>query len=358
MTATTTIRICTLPGDGIGPEVTAAALSVARAAGDAWGFAVESREEIFGGASIDATGDPFPRTTREACEGSDAVLLGAVGGPRWDTGTVRPEQGLLALRRVLGCYANIRPVARWTRHITSPLRADLAENIDFVIVRELTGGLYFGDRGREGDRAFDTCVYTADEVRRIARRAFRLAQARSGRLTSVDKANILTTSKLWREVVEQVHGEFPEVELEHQLVDSMAMKLVEQPAAYDVIVTENMFGDILSDLAASVGGGIGLAPSASLADGGPGIFEPIHGTAPDIAGLGKANPAGSILSVAMLLDERGQPAAARAIEAAVRATLDDGPRTPDLGGTASTDEVAEAIAGAVRAAAQVTPSPA
>jgi 3-isopropylmalate dehydrogenase len=341
------MRICVLPGDGIGPEVTTAALGVLDAASSRFGFAVEVDEQLFGGAAIDATGLPFPDATREACLGAEAVLLGAVGGPAWNDAPVRPEQGLLALRSVLGCYANLRPARRYTRHTTSPLRDELVAELDMVIVRELIGGIYFGDRGLAGDSAYDTCSYSAFEVRRIVERACGIAERRSGRITSVDKANVLATSKLWRRVATEVAGLHPDVTLTHQLVDSMAMLLVEQPGAYDVIVTENLFGDVLSDLAAAVSGGIGLAPSASLADGGPGIFEPIHGTAPDIAGTGAANPAGAILSVALLLDELGQPAAARAIETAVTGVLDDGARTPDLGGTATTDEVAAEIAGAL-----------
>jgi 3-isopropylmalate dehydrogenase len=341
------MRICVLPGDGIGPEVTTAALRVLAAASSRFGFAVDLDERPFGGAAIDELGHPFPDATREACLGADAVLLGAVGGPRWNSAPIRPEQGLLALRSVLGCYANIRPARRYTKHTTSPLREELVAELDLVIVRELIGGIYFGDRGLGDDAAYDTCSYTSAEIRRIVERACALAERRSGRLTSVDKANVLATSKLWRRVAGEVADGHPEVTLEHQLVDSMAMLLVEQPADYDVIVTENLFGDVLSDLAASVSGGIGLAPSASLADGGPGIFEPIHGTAPDIAGLGKANPAGAILSIALLLDELGHSAAARAIEDSVTGVLDDGARTPDLGGTATTDEVAEEISDAL-----------
>ncbi len=341
------MRICVLPGDGIGPEVTTAGLRVLAAASARFGFAVELDERPFGGAAIDELGHPFPDATREACLGADAVLLGAVGGPRWNSATPRPEQGLLTLRATLGCYANIRPARRYTKHTTSPLREDLVAELDLVIVRELIGGIYFGERDLGDDAAYDTCTYTSTEIRRIVERACTLAERRSGRLTSVDKANVLATSKLWRRVATEVAEQHPEVHLEHQLVDSMAMLLVDRPGAYDVIVTENLFGDVLSDLAAAVSGGIGLAPSASLADGGPGIFEPIHGTAPDIAGLGKANPAGAILSIAMLLDELGQHAAARAIESAVTGVLDDGARTPDLGGTATTDEVADEISAAL-----------
>ena len=341
------MRICVLPGDGIGPEVTAAALLVLEAASSRFEFAVEIDERPFGGAAIDAGGHPFPDATRGACQGADAVLLGAVGGPRWNSAPVRPEQGLLALRHVLGCYANIRPARRYTRHTSSPLRDELVDRLDLVIVRELIGGIYFGDRELGDDEAYDTCRYSAVEIRRIVERACALAKRRSKRVTSVDKANVLATSKLWRRVASEVAEGHPDVTLEHQLVDSMAMLLVERPAAYDVIVTENLFGDVLSDLAAAVSGGIGLAPSASLADGGPGIFEPIHGSAPDIAGSGAANPAGAILSVALLLDELGQSDAARAIEAAVTGVLDDGARTPDLGGTATTGKVAAEIAEAL-----------
>jgi 3-isopropylmalate dehydrogenase len=341
------MRICVLPGDGIGPEVTSAALRVLDAAASRFSFSVELDERPFGGAAIDENGHPFPDATREACLGADAVLLGAIGGPRWNDAAVRPEQGLLALRQALGCYANVRPARRYTRHTTSPLREELVAGLDLVIVRELIGGIYFGERALGEHDAHDTCSYSAAEIRRIVERACALAERRSGRVTSVDKANVLATSKLWRRVASEVAAGHPGVTLEHQLVDSMAMLLVERPAAYDVIVTENLFGDILSDLAAAVSGGIGLAPSASLADGGPGIFEPIHGSAPDIAGRGIANPAGAILSLALLLDEHGQPAAARAIERAVTAVLDDGARTPDLGGTATTDEVAADVAQAL-----------
>jgi 3-isopropylmalate dehydrogenase len=341
------MRICVLPGDGIGPEVTKAALHVLAAASSRFGFAVDLDERPFGGAAIDETGLPFPDATREACLGADAVLLGAVGGPQWNDAAVRPEQGLLAMRSALGCYANLRPARRYTRHTTSPLREELVADLDLMIVRELIGGIYFGDRSLGEDSAYDTCTYSAFEIRRIVERACGIAERRDGRLTSVDKANVLATSKLWRRVATEVAERHPDVVLEHQLVDSMAMLLVDRPAAYDVIVTENLFGDVLSDLAAAVSGGIGLAPSASLADGGPGIFEPIHGSAPDIAGTGAANPAGAILSVALLLDELGQAAAARAIETAVTGVLDEVARTRDLGGSATTDEVAAEIASAL-----------
>ena len=338
------ITIAVLPGDGIGPETVREAVRVLAAAGTAFDVTFETTEHPFGGAAIDAVGEPLPAATLAACRAADAVLKGAVGGPRWDTGTVRPEQGLLALRAGLGVFANVRPIRRWTRRTTSPLRPELTEGIDLVVVRELTGGLYFGARELREDRAYDTCLYTRVEVERIARRAFELARGRRGLLCSVDKANVLDSSKLWRRVVDEVSADYPDVHLSHQLVDSMAMKLVEAPADYDVVVTENMFGDILSDLAASVAGGIGLAPSASVGGDGPGLYEAIHGSAPDIAGTGRANPAATILSAAMLLRDAGHARAAGAIEAAVTATLDEGPATPDLGGTATTEQLGAAIA--------------
>jgi 3-isopropylmalate dehydrogenase len=339
-----TYSICVLPGDGIGPEVTAAAVRVLAEAGAAHGFALELDERLFGGAAIDALGSPFPAAVEEACLRADAVLLGAVGGPRWERGGPRPEEGIMRLRKALDVYANLRPIRRWYAGSMSPLRPELIQGVDIMIVRELTGGLYFGERARTESGAYDTLTYHEDEIRRILRTGFRLARERRGHLTSVDKANVLETSRLWRELAEEIALEFPDVHLEHQLVDSMTMKLAELPASFDVIVTENLFGDILSDLAAALAGGIGLAPSASLADGGPGVFEPIHGTAPDIAGSGRANPAGACLSAAMLLREIGECAAADDVEQAAIAVLDSGPVTPDLGGSATTDEVAGAIA--------------
>ena len=344
-----THRIAILPGDGIGPETVAEAVKVLEAAAEAHGFAYDVVTLPFGGAAIDATGDPLPAETRAGIQGADAVLKGAIGGPRWDAAPVRPEQGLLKLRAELGVFANVRPIRRWTQLTSSPLRPELAEGIDMVIVRELTGGLYFGAKELGPDRAFDTCIYTRSEIERVTHRAFELAQGRRGRVCSVDKANVLDSSKLWRRVVEEVAAAYPDVELTHQLVDSMAMKLVDQPAVYDVVVTENMFGDILSDLAAAVGGGIGLAPSSSLGAGRPGLYEAIHGSAPDIAGTGRANPAATILSLAMLLRDLGETAAAANIEQAVTTTLDAGPVTPDLGGTATTQELGSAIARAVAA---------
>ena len=342
------MKIAVLPGDGIGPETTRVALAVLAAAADAHGFAVETAEYPFGGNAIDSHGDPFPAETRAALPAADAVLKGAVGGPKWDTGAIRPEQGLLALRAELAAFANIRPIRMWTSKLESPLRPELVAGLDMIIIRELTGGLYFGPKELDADHGLDTCAYTAAEVERVVRYAFDLARTRRGRVCSVDKQNVLSSSKLWRQVVlERVAPDYPDVELSHQLVDSMAMKLIEQPLAYDVIVTENMFGDILSDLAASVSGGIGLAPSASLGESRPGLYEAIHGSAPDIAGQGIANPTAMVLTVAMMLRDLEQRAAADAIEAAAIHCLEHGPTTPDLGGSATTDEVGDAIAAIV-----------
>ncbi len=344
-----TYRIAVLPGDGIGPETVAEALRVLAACESRYGFACEISEHPFGGAAIDLHGDPFPPATLAACRASDAVLKGAIGGPRWDRGDVRPEMGLLRIRAELDVFANVRPVRLYTRRLTSPLRPELVADLDLVIVRELTGGLYFGPKQLDADHGLDTCAYSRPEVDRVARRAFELARTRRGRLCSVDKQNVLSSSKLWRRVVCDVAADYPDVELTHQLVDSMAMKLIEQPSAYDVLVTENMFGDILSDLAASVGGGVGLAPSSSLGTGRPGLYEAVHGSAPDIAGQGKANPTATILSTAMMLRDLGQAAAADAIEHTITRLLDQGPVTPDLGGTATTRQFGDAVCDAILA---------
>jgi 3-isopropylmalate dehydrogenase len=346
--------IAVLAGDGIGPEVMRAAMRVLEGSAAANGFSFEFTEKPFGGVAIDAVGEPFPDDTRAACLASDAVLFGAVGGPKWDNGPVRPEVGIFKLRSSMQAFANLRPIRTWWSGSISPLRPELVEGLDLLIVRELTGGLYFGARGHDEHGAFDTLSYSVDEIRRILHQGFRLAQSRRGHLTSVDKANVLDTSRLWHRLADELAPEYPDVRLDHQLVDSMTMKLIEQPTAYDVIVTENRFGDILSDLAASVSGGIGLAPSASLGDGGPGIFEPIHGTAPDIAGTGRANPVAMILTGAMMLRELGETAAADGIDAATRQVLEDGPRTPDLGGASTTDEVADAVLATLRTAASTT----
>jgi 3-isopropylmalate dehydrogenase len=336
-------RIATLPGDGIGPEVMAAGLEVLAAVAE-----VEIEEHIFGGASIDAHGFALTDEVLSACRGADAVLLAAVGGPKWDTtdpDKPRPEQGLLGLRKGLGLFANLRPVrAIEALHEASPLRAERIAGTDLLVVRELTGGIYFGAKTRTADYASDLCEYTVGEIERIARVAFTAARTR---VTSVDKANVLETSRLWREVVVRVHAEeFPQVELEHILVDNAAMALVSAPSRFDVIVTENMFGDILSDEAAIITGSIGMLPSASLGDGGPGLFEPVHGSAPDIAGQGIANPLAMFLSVALML-RRGLhlDAQASAVESAVDRALAEGLRTRDLGGTATTAEATAAVLG-------------
>jgi 3-isopropylmalate dehydrogenase len=323
-------RIACLPGDGIGPEVMAEAVRVLAALP----LELELTEYPFGGAAIDACGDPLPAETLAACRSAAAVLLGAVGGPRWEGGAMRPEAGLIGLRKELQTYANLRPA--------------LAEGVDLVIVRELVGGLYYGARGtREDGTVFDTCEYHPSQVERVARVAFELARARSGRLLSVDKANVLDTSRLWRRVVSELAAEYPEVELRHGLVDSVAMQLVTEPQSFDVLVTENTFGDILSDVAAAVTGGLGLAASASLGDVPPGIFEPVHGSAPDLAGTGTANPTAMLRSLALLLEHGlGEPSLARSLEAAVELALAACP-TPDLGGSATTSAFGAAVVAAL-----------
>jgi 3-isopropylmalate dehydrogenase len=336
-------RIATLPGDGIGPEVMAAGLRVLAAVAEA-----DVEEHVFGGASIDAHGTPLTDEVLDACRRADAVLLGAVGGPRWDTtdpDKPRPEQGLLGVRKGLGLFANLRPVrAIEALYDASPLREERIAGTDLLVVRELTGGIYFGAKTRTALAASDVCEYTVAEVERIARVAFMAARTR---VTSVDKANVLETSRLWREVVMRVHAEeFPDVELEHLLVDNAAMALVSSPSRFDVIVTENMFGDILSDEAAMITGSIGMLPSASLGGSGPGLFEPVHGSAPDIAGEGIANPLAMFLSVALML-RRGLnlEAQASAVESAVDRALADGLRTRDLGGSATTAQATAAVLG-------------
>jgi 3-isopropylmalate dehydrogenase len=327
-------RIVTLPGDGIGPEIMNAAELLLRELGD-----FELDEQLVGGISIDAHGTALTDEVLAACRESDAVLLAAVGGPKWDTtdpGKPRPEQGLLGLRKGLGLFANLRPVRPSPALLdSSPLKRELIEDVDLLVVRELTGGIYFGDRGLDGDTAHDTCVYSEAEIERIARVGFELARRK---VTSVDKANILETSRLWRKVVDRVaQGE--DTPLEHMLVDNAAMQLVSRPAEFDVILTENMFGDILSDEAAMLTGSLGMLPSASLGDGsGPGLFEPVHGSAPDIVGTGKANPLAMFGSVALMLRHGlAMEDEAAALESAVDRALGDGLRTPDLGGDATTE---------------------
>jgi 3-isopropylmalate dehydrogenase len=334
-------RIVLLPGDGIGPEIMAAAERVLAELGE-----FELDERLLGGASIDAHGAALTDEVLEACRGADAVLLAAVGGPKWDTtdpSKPRPEQGLLGLRKGLGLFANLRPVRPSPALLdASPLKRELIDGVDLLVVRELTGGIYFGDRGLEGDTAHDTCVYSEGEIERIARVAFDLARRK---VTSVDKANVLETSRLWRKVVERV-AEGEQVPLEHMLVDNAAMQLVSKPAEFDVILTENMFGDILSDEAAMLTGSLGMLPSASLGDGGPGVFEPVHGSAPDIAGRGIANPLAMFLSAALLLRHGlGMEDEAAALESAVDRALDGGLRTADLGGEATTAEATDAVLG-------------
>jgi 3-isopropylmalate dehydrogenase len=334
-------RIVVLSGDGIGPEVMAAGLRVLAAVAP-----VDVDEHVFGGAAIDAHGIALTDEVLMAARAADAVLLGAVGGPKWDTtdpSRPRPEQGLLGVRKGLGLFANLRPVrAIPALYDASPLREERIAGTDLLVVRELTGGIYFGAKERGDDSASDLCVYTVAEIERIARIAF--GAARRG-VTSVDKANVLETSRLWREVVIRVHGEeFPNVPLEHVLVDNAAMQLVSAPSRFDVIVTENMFGDILSDEAAMITGSIGMLPSASLGGDGPGLFEPVHGSAPDIAGQGIANPLAMFLSVALLLRHGlGLDAEAAAVELAVDRALTDGLRTRDLGGEASTAQATAAV---------------
>ncbi len=335
MTEQITHRIAVLPGDGIGAEVTAEAEKVLRAVGLRFGHRFEMEQGLVGGAAMDATGEPLPGETLTLCRSSDAVLFGAVGAPRYDDpqAKVRPEQALLGLRQALGLFANLRPVfVHPALADASPLRADLVRGVDLVVVRELTGGIYFGQPRVEGaGRAVDTMVYTHAEVERIAHVAFRAARGRRAKVTSVDKANVLACSRLWRRAVEAVAGDYPDVTLEHLLIDAAAMHLIKRPRDFDVILTANMFGDILSDETSVLAGSMGLLPSASLGEGAFGLYEPIHGSAPDIAGQGVANPLAAILSAALLLRHSlGLEAEARAVEAAVSAALDAGHRTADL----------------------------
>ena len=335
-------KVVLLPGDGIGPEIIAPTVEVLGAVG----AELEYEEHLFGGASIDAHGTALTDETLAACRAADAVLLAAVGGPKWDTtdpSKPRPEQGLLGLRKGLGLFANLRPVRPLPAlYDASPLKLEVIERTDLLVVRELTGGIYFGEKTRTADSASDACVYTRGEIERIARVAFGAARSR---VTSVDKANVLETSRLWREVVRDVHtNEFPHIELEHLLVDNAAMRLIAAPRHFEVILTENMFGDILSDEAAMLTGSIGMLPSASLGGDGPGLFEPVHGSAPDIAGTGAANPLAMFLSAAMMLRHGlALEAQAAAVESAVDRALADGLRTRDLGGAATTAEATQAV---------------
>jgi 3-isopropylmalate dehydrogenase len=369
----TTYRIACIQGDGVGPEVVAAGRTVLGAAAAAFGFAVEWAELLVGGAAIDEYGVPIREDDLAVAAASDAILLGAIGGPRWDdpAAAVRPEQALFALRGGLELFANLRPVTVHPALMPgAPVRADLLEGVDLLIVRELTSGLYFGRPSEErstadGRVAVDTLWYTEVEIRRVVRLAFELARTRRGRVTSVDKANVLSTSRLWRKIVEEIRPEYPDVETEHRYVDACAMMLIKRPASFDVLVTENLFGDILSDEASVLAGSLGMLPSASVgerrtAHGLLGLYEPIHGSAPHLAGTDRANPIGTVLSTAMLCRwSLGQEAAAGAIETAVHRAIDDGYRTPDLladpdGGSATsvgTSGMAAAIAERVAAGA-------
>jgi len=346
-------RIVVLPGDGIGPEVVAEGAKVLQAVGERYGLQFSLEEALIGGCAIDDVGDPLPRATLQACRRADAVLLGAVGGPKWadPTASVRPEQGLLGLRQSLGLFANLRPIHIYSALAkASPLRPELLDGVDLLVVRELTGGIYFGQR-REATKddatAYDTMIYHADEVERIAHRAFQLARERRGLVTSVDKANVLAASRLWRRVVMQVAERYPHVTLEHVLVDAAAMHLLRRPSDFDVILTANMFGDILTDEASMLAGSMGMLPSASLSMGTLGVYEPIHGSAPDIAGRGIANPLAAILSVAMLLRySLALEEEAQAVEKAVEAVLDQA-RTRDIADpdikTVGTEEMGDLV---------------
>jgi 3-isopropylmalate dehydrogenase len=361
------VRILSLPGDGIGPEVCEQAEKVLRCIAERGGHSLDITHDLIGAAALKATGRALPDSARAAAVGADAVLLGAVGLPEFDQlpPAQRPEKGLLELREAMGVYANLRPVKAQDCLLgASPLKPERVRGTDLLIVRELTGGLYFGQpRGLEGKgdgrRAVNTMAYTAPEIQRIAVLAFELAAARRGRLTSVDKANVLENSRLWRTVVEEIATGYPAVKLDHLLVDNAAMQLVLDPSGFDVLLTENLFGDILSDEAAVIAGSIGLLPSASLGPRLPGggyrgLYEPIHGSAPAIAGQGIANPMGTILSVAMMLAWTfGLKAEARALEDAVAEVLEKGPHTADLGGEASTGQVGDAVCARIQAGARL-----
>lgn len=341
-----TKRIVALAGDGIGPEIMESALAVLKAATQSTYFDYDVENELFGGAAIDATGTPLPSKTLTACKQADAILLAAIGGPHWTQAEQTPEKGLLALRKALQLYANIRPikVADSLIHL-SPLKPEIVSGTDFVVVRELTSGIYFGEpRAKEVQEAYDTNRYTVEEIERIMHQAFVIARGRKKQVTSVDKANVLATSQLWREVAERVAKEYPDITLEHQYVDSAAMKLVTNPTAFDVIVTENLFGDILSDEGSVLPGTLGVLPSASHSVAGASLYEPIHGSAPDIAGKNCANPVSMVLSVAMMMRQSFQEEGiAKRIEDACYNTMEKGILTPDLGGKATTQQMTQAI---------------
>ncbi len=339
-------QIAVLPGDGVGPEVSNAAMQVLTSLAQKYDIELECREYAFGGAAIDACNNPLPDVTLTACQQADAVFLGAVGGPKWDGGAMRPEAGLLDLRQKLGLFANLRPVKLHpTLAEYSPLKAERIKNVDILILRELTGGLYFGEKQRKNNQASDLCTYSKYEIIRIAKVAFEAARNRGRHVTSIDKANVLETSRLWRETVSWLQqSTYPDIELRHELVDSAAMKLITDPQTYDVILTENLFGDILSDECSVLSGSIGLLGSASLGAGKQGLYEPIHGSAPDIAGQNIANPLGAITSIAMLLRHSlNHHKAAMALDDAINRVIKSGVRTRDIGGSASCQEVADKI---------------
>lgn len=345
-------RIVALPGDGIGTEIMDSALAILEEImiQDELDFDIE--KFAFGGAGIDEKGDPLPQETLEACEKADAILLGAIGGPKWDNAPKRPEQGLLGLRKALGLFANIRPISVPDAVVhLSPLKEENVRGVDFVVVRELTGGIYFGEKTLGETEASDLCTYSKAEIERIIRKAFEIAQTRNKKVTSVDKANVLATSKLWRQTADAVAKEFPDCELEHQLVDSAAMVMITKPKSFDVIVTENLFGDILSDEASVIPGSLGMMPSASHSESGPSLYEPIHGSAPDIANQNIANPMSMILSTAMMLRQSfALDHSAKKIENACDRVMNQGVLTTDLGGSATTTDFTEAVIKELRGA--------
>jgi 3-isopropylmalate dehydrogenase len=344
-------HIVLLPGDGIGPEVTTSAQRVLEAVGERFGRRFHFVSKLIGGAAIDTIGDPLPQETVYACVKSDAVFLGAVGGPKWDGGARRPEEGLLGIRRALGLFANLRPVATSDAMAPlSPLKPEIVQGVDLLIVRELTGGAYFGEKTRDAQSASDLCIYTVPEVERVARVAFEAARKRRGSVISVDKANVMETSRLWRETVARLHRhEYADCTLEHMLVDTAAMRLIQRPRDFDVLLTENMFGDILSDEASVLAGSIGLLGSASLGERKPGLFEPIHGSAPDIAGRDLANPAGAVEAAGMLLAYGlGLHAEAAAVKSALDAMLQEGRGTQDVGGEDGCSAFTAAVASRIR----------
>lgn len=336
-----TYKITSLAGDGIGPEIMTAGIQVLQAIAKKYQHTFEIESHPFGGVGIDATGNPIPDSTLKACQNADAILLGAIGGPKWDNAAKRPEDGLLALRKTLGLFANIRPiqVPSSISHL-SPLKKDIVEGTDFIVVRELTGGLYFGEpKHWNEDAAVDSLTYTRPEIERIIEKAFAIAATRNKKVTSVDKANVLASSKLWRQIAEEVASKHPDITLEHLYVDAAAMILIQRPTTFDVIVTENLFGDILSDEASVITGSLGMLPSASHAESGPSLYEPIHGSAPDIAGQNIANPMSMISSVSMMLRQSfGLFMEADVIDKATAATMEAGFLTADLGGTTSTTD--------------------